>query len=55
VARAADARILWVDPAGRLMAVAIDEEARDRLYSAGAWLVTRSPALAGCAASLKVA
>jgi hypothetical protein len=53
LARAADARILWVDPAGRLMAVAIDEEARGRLYSAGAWLVTRSPALAGCAASLE--
>ena len=53
LAQSADARILWVDPAGRMVAVAGDEDVGGRLYAAGAWFVTRSPALAGCAASLK--
>jgi uncharacterized membrane protein len=53
LARQADARILWVDPAGRLLAVASEDGVDGRLYAAGAWFVTRSPALAGCAASLK--
>jgi len=50
---AARAPILWADPAGRMLAVSIpDAAASQRLYRAGALLVTRSPAVAGCAASL---
>jgi uncharacterized membrane protein len=55
IAQAAGAPILWMDPRGRMMAVAIakgDEAAR--LYREGAWLVTRSPALAGCAAAISI-
>ena len=52
---AAEAPILWVDPHGRMMAVALDGAGtRERLYGAGALLVTRSPALAGCAAATRV-
>jgi uncharacterized membrane protein len=51
---AADGRILWIDPAGRMMAVALDPNAATSgLYRAGALLVTRSPMLAGCAAALR--
>jgi uncharacterized membrane protein len=50
---AARAPILWADPAGRMLAVSVaDGGASKRLYQAGALLVTRSPAAAGCAASL---
>jgi hypothetical protein len=36
-----------------MMAVAAGEGAASRLYGAGALFVTRSPALAGCAAALQ--
>lgn len=50
----ADAPVLWVDPQGRMMAVSLAApEASARLYAAGALLVTRSPALAGCAAAIR--
>ncbi|WP_199193024.1 DUF2243 domain-containing protein [Allosphingosinicella deserti] len=46
-------RILWAQPDGRMMAVAVERPGVEaRLYRAGALFVTRSPALAGCAASL---
>ena len=49
---AAEAPILWIEPHGRMMAVALpNSSAPSRLYRAGALLVTRSPALAGCAAA----
>ena len=51
---AAQGRILWIDPSGRVMAVALDRDAgTGTLYRAGALLVTRSPMLAGCAAALR--
>ena len=53
-ARGARAGILWVDPAGRMMAVALDQPGTTaRLYRGGALLVTRSPALAGCLAAVR--
>ena len=52
---AADARILWTDSEGGMMALALDRPgATAALYKGGALLVTRSPALAGCAAALKL-
>jgi uncharacterized membrane protein len=49
---ASNARLLWADKDGRMMAVALDPEAGSAsLYQAGAMLVTRSPMLAGCAAA----
>lgn len=49
------AGILWIDPDGRMMAVALTEpDTVRRLYRAGALLVTRSPAIAGCAASARI-
>jgi uncharacterized membrane protein len=53
LSRDAGTPALWVDPAGRMMAVALDEGMQGRLYTAGALFVTRSPALAGCVASLR--
>jgi uncharacterized membrane protein len=53
-ALAADARILWADSDARLMAVSLDPSTSVKgLYRAGALLVTRSPALAGCAAAVR--
>lgn len=53
VALAAEAPILWIDPDGRAMAVILDERGTaSRLRKAGAFFVTRSPALAGCASAL---
>ena len=53
-AREAHAGILWVDPAGRMMAVALERPGTTaRLYRNGALLVTRSPALAGCVAAVR--
>ena len=53
---AAGGRILWADPDGRMMAVALDPDAGTAgLHRAGALLVTRSPMLAGCAAALSPA
>jgi uncharacterized membrane protein len=52
----AGADILWIDPEGTMMAVrAPGPGAAGKLYRAGALLVTRSPALAGCAATTAVA
>jgi uncharacterized membrane protein len=53
LARSAGAPALWIDPDGRMMAVAIRGGAASRLYGGGAMFVTRSPALAGCAAALR--
>jgi uncharacterized membrane protein len=44
--------VLWADPAGGLMIVRLQPGAQARLYRAGAMLVTRSPVLAGCFASV---
>jgi len=49
----AEAPILWVDPEGRMMAVRLEAGTSERLYKAGAMFVTRSPAIAGCAAALR--
>ncbi len=50
---AANAPILWADADGGMMAVSLGPEARvSDLYRGGALLVTRSPALAGCAAAV---
>lgn len=55
-ALAAQAPILWVDPKGRAMAVILgDRGTASRLREAGAFFVTRSPALAGCASALRAA
>lgn len=52
-ALAADARILWIDPDARVMALSLPRSAETgSLYRAGALLVTRSPMLAGCAAAV---
>jgi len=52
---AADARILWTDREGGMMALALGRPGSTAaLYRGGALLVTRSPALAGCAAALKL-
>ena len=52
-ARQSGTRNLWTQPDGRMMAVAVESPGIEaRLYRAGAMFVTRSPALAGCAASL---
>jgi uncharacterized membrane protein len=49
---ASGARLLWADSDGRMMAVELAPAAGGAaLYRAGAMLVTRSPALAGCAAA----
>jgi uncharacterized membrane protein len=49
---ASDARLLWADEDGRMMAVALDPKGGSApFYRAGAMLVTRSPMLAGCAAA----
>lgn len=49
VAIDAGVALTWIDPCGRMIAVALEEpDAERRLYRAGALLVTRSPALAGC-------
>lgn len=54
-AMAADAGILWIDPAGRMIAVSLREpNTASSLYRAGALLVTRSPALAGCTAAVRI-
>jgi uncharacterized membrane protein len=51
---AAEARILWIDPAGRMIAVTLPQPSTAKdLYGAGALLVTRSPAVAGCAAAVR--
>jgi len=48
----AGAPILWIDPRGRLLVVRLDTPgATHALYRAGAVFVTRSPAVAGCAAA----
>ncbi len=52
-ALAAGAPVIWMDPRGRVMAVSIEAATSERLYRAGALLVTRSPALAGCAAAIR--
>jgi uncharacterized membrane protein len=50
----AEAGILWIDPAGRMIAVSRPQpRAVNGLYRAGAVLVTRSPAIAGCAAAVR--
>ena len=50
----AGAPILWMNPEGTMLAVRIDaHDSTARLYRAGALLVTRSPALAGCAAAIR--
>lgn len=55
IAIAADVRLAWLDPRGRMIAVSLaDPGAEQRLYRAGALLVTRSPLLAGCATALSV-
>jgi uncharacterized membrane protein len=54
VAARAQAPILWADPRGRMMAVSIESPGTiGRLYGEGVMLVTRSPALAGCAAAIR--
>jgi uncharacterized membrane protein len=46
--------VIWLDPNGRMMAVSVDRiSAEPLLYRAGALFVTRSPALAGCTASIR--
>jgi len=46
--------VTWIDPKGRIMAIPVgDRDIERRLYDAGALLVTRSPALAGCGVSLE--
>ncbi|QAY79418.1 DUF2243 domain-containing protein [Sphingosinicella sp. BN140058] len=46
--------LLWANPEGGMMSVALDRPGGEaRLYEAGALFVTRSPALAGCAAALR--
>lgn len=45
--------LMWVDPAGGMMVVRLGPGDNRRLYSSGAVYVTRSPALAGCIASLR--
>ena len=53
LARAAGAPLLWADPAGRMLIVDLDrKDAEAALYRAGALFVTRSPAVAGCAAAV---
>jgi hypothetical protein len=43
-----------MNPEGTMLAVRIDaHDSTARLYRAGALLVTRSPALAGCAAAIR--
>jgi uncharacterized membrane protein len=45
--------ILWAEPQGRFLAVQLlDADSAARLYRSGALLVTRSPGLAGCVASV---
>jgi uncharacterized membrane protein len=52
-AMAAGTPIIWADPAGRVLALSMPEgKGTAALYGNGAMLVTRSPALAGCAAAL---
>lgn len=51
----AQAPIVWMDRKGRMIAVSLEDAATSkRLYAAGAFLVTRSPAIAGCGAALAV-
>jgi uncharacterized membrane protein len=46
---AADGRIIWANPGGRILAVRFDRPpGTASLYRAGALLVTRSPILTGC-------
>jgi uncharacterized membrane protein len=46
--------VIWLDPNGRMMAVSVDRiSAEPLLYRGGALFVTRSPALAGCTASIR--
>ncbi len=53
-ALAADSAVLWMSPDGRMMAVRAEASGSTAaLYRAGATLVTRSPALAGCAAAIR--
>jgi uncharacterized membrane protein len=53
-ALAADSPVLWMSPDGRMMAVRTGGPGSTAsLYRAGATLVTRSPALAGCAAAIR--
>lgn len=52
-ALASGARILWIDPGGRMMAVSLDPaRGSGSLYRAGALWVTRSPMVAGCVAAV---
>lgn len=52
---AAEARLVMIDPAGRFAIVETrGPRASSRLYGHGAWLVTASPALAGCVAFAQV-
>jgi len=54
LAVAAGTPVLWADPDGAFMIVDLQGEgASAALYRAGAAFVTRSPALAGCAAALR--
>jgi uncharacterized membrane protein len=46
---AADARLVWADPEGRMIVISGSSADRDgALYGTGALYVTRSPILAGC-------
>ena len=48
----ADTPIIWMDPQWRLMVVSLPSaNAMSGLYRAGAMIVTRSPAVAGCLAA----
>jgi hypothetical protein len=52
---AIDARIVWADPSGELLAIEPGPEGgTGRLYRSGALLVGRSPILAGCLAWSRV-
>jgi uncharacterized membrane protein len=51
---AANAAMLWADPGARTIAISLGAETEvDDFYRGGALLVTRSPALAGCAAAVR--
>ncbi len=53
-AHAANAAVIWMNPEGTIAAVDVSQpSASAQLYKAGALLVTRSPALAGCVSALR--
>lgn len=49
-----DGRVLWADAEAGLVAVKLERGTSDALYRAGALIVTRSPAVAGCATALAI-